>query len=109
MMRKMSKCKWCGKLFVKEYNNQACCTRECQEQLTRENSAKSSMKHYYRHKINNTNKKAVTTLGSKGTSSTHHPKETFEEEHKSLMREAKRLGLDIKKYKYIDGSILSEQ
>ena len=96
-----SKCKWCGKEYEKRYNNQACCSRECQEKLTAENSAKSSHKHYHRHKIGNTSRKAITSLGSKGTSSTTKPKDTFEEEHKSLMNEARRLGLDIKKYENI--------
>lgn len=96
-----SKCKWCGKEYMKRYNNQACCSRECQEKLTAENSAKASLKHYYRTKIGNTSKKAITSLGSKGTSSTSKPKADFKEEHRSLVSEAKRLGLDIKKYENI--------
>lgn len=95
---KMSKCKWCGKLYEKEYNNQACCSKECQEKLTAENSAKSSMKHYYKHKIGNINKKAITSLGSKGTTSSSKPKETPEEEHEWAMKEAKRIGFKIKKF-----------
>ena len=98
----MAKCKWCGKEYKKRYNNQACCSKECQDKLTAENSAKSSLRHYYRNKLGNTNKKTVTTLGSMGTSSTSKPKETFEEEHKSLLSEAKRLGLDIKKFRESD-------
>lgn len=94
----ISTCKWCGKEYEKQHNNQACCSKECQDNLTRENSAKSSMRHYYKHKVGNTNKKAITSLGSKGTSSTTKPKESFEDEHKSLVNEAKRLGLNIKKF-----------
>lgn len=99
---KLSKCKWCGRLYIKEYNNQACCSRECQDKLTAENSAKSSMRHYYRHKLGNTSRKAITSLGSKGTSSTSKPKDDFYEEHKSLLSEARRLGLDIKKFQKIN-------
>lgn len=99
MTRKMmSKCKWCGKEYEKKYNNQACCSRECQDNLTRENSARASMRHYYRHKIGNVNKKAITTLGTMGTSATTKPKHTVEEEHKSILKEAKRLGLNVKKF-----------
>ena len=94
---KTSICKWCGKEYEKTHNNQACCSKECQDKLTAENSAKSSMKHYYRHKVGNTNKKAVTSLGSKGTTSTSKPKENFEEEHCWAMKEAKRIGFNIKK------------
>ena len=95
---KTSICKWCGKPFKKKYNQQVCCSSECQGNLTRENSAKSSMRHYYRHKVGNTNKKAITSLGSKGTSSTSKPKESFEEEHEWAMKEAKRIGFNIKKF-----------
>lgn len=94
----ISTCKWCGKEYEKKYNNQACCSKECQDKLTAENSCKSSMKHYYKHKVGNTNKKAITTLGSKGTSSTSKPKESFEEEHEWAMKEAKRIGFNIKKF-----------
>lgn len=91
----MAKCKWCGKLFEKKTNRQICCTRECQENRNRELTAKRGMKHYYRHKVGNVSKKAITSLGSKGTSCTTKPKETFEEEHKSLVNEAKRIGLKV--------------
>ena len=94
----MSKCKWCGKEYEKKYNNQACCSKECQDNLTAENSAKSSMRHYYKHKIGNTSKKAVTSLGSKGTSSSTKPKDTPEDEHEWAVNEAKRIGFDIKKF-----------
>lgn len=105
MTKKLSKCKWCGKIYEKEYNNQACCSKECQDKLTAENSAKASMRHYYRHKVGNVNKKAITSLGSKGTSSTTKPKDSFEKEHKSLISEARRLGLNVKKF---SNPILSE-
>lgn len=95
---KTSICKWCGKPFKKKYNQQVCCSSECQGNLTRENSAKSSMKHYYKHKVGNTNKKTITALGSKGTSSTSKPKESFEDEHEWAMKEAKRIGFNIKKF-----------
>jgi len=100
----LAKCKWCGKLFEKDHNNQACCSKECQDKLTAENSAKSSRKHYYRHKIGNTNKKAITSLGSKGTSSTCKPKGSFDEEHRSLVSEARRIGLDIKKFRNVNNT-----
>ena len=95
---KTSICKWCGKPFKKKYNQQVCCSSECQGNLTRENSAKSSMRHYYRHKVGNTNKKAITSLGSKGTSSTTKPKENAEDEHEWAVKEARRLGFNIKKF-----------
>lgn len=95
---KINKCKWCGKPFKKKYNQQVCCSKECQDKLTAENSCKSSMKHYYKHKVGNTNKKAITALGSKGTSSTSKPKESFEDEHEWAMKEARRIGLNIKKF-----------
>lgn len=95
---KTSICKWCGKPFNKKYNQQVCCSKACQDKLTAENSAKSSRKHYYKNKVGNTNKKAITTLGSKGTSSTSKPKESFEEEHEWAMKEAKRIGFNIKKF-----------
>lgn len=95
--KKFSKCKWCGKLYEKDYNNQVCCSKECQDKRTQELSAKRSMRHYYKHKIGNVNKKAITSLGSKGTSSTTKPKSSVEEEHKSLISEARRLGLNTKK------------
>lgn len=94
----ISTCKWCGKEYEKTSNRQVCCSKECQDNLTRENSAKSSMKHYYKHKIGNTNKKAITSLGSKGTSSTTKPKESFEDEHEWAVKEAKRIGFNIKKF-----------
>lgn len=95
---KTSICKWCGKPFKKKYNQQVCCSSECQGNLTRENSAKSSMRHYYRHKVGNTNKKAITSLGSKGTSSTTKPKENAKDEHQWAVKEARRLGFNIKKF-----------
>ena len=95
---KTSICKWCGKPFKKKYNQQVCCSSECQGILTRENSDKSSMRHYYRHKVGNTNKKAITSLGSKGTSSTTKPKENAEDEHQWAVKEARRLGFNIKKF-----------
>ena len=104
---KKAKCKWCGKEFTKKYNNQVCCCRECQDKRNQEASARSSMRHYYRHKIGNVNKKAITSLGSKGTSSTSKPKEDFEEEHKSILSEAKRIGLDIKKHQGIRCSYIA--
>ena len=94
---KLSKCKWCGKLYEKEYINQACCSKECQEKRNQELTNKRVLKHYYKHKIGNVNKKAITSLGSKGTSATTKPKPTAEEEHKSLVNEARRLGLNTKK------------
>ncbi len=100
--RKLSKCKWCGKLFEKQHNNQVCCSRECQDKRNQESSANSSMRHYYRHKVGNVNRKAITSLGSKGTSSTTKPKEDFEEEHKSIINEAKRIGFDIKKFRNVN-------
>lgn len=95
--KKLSKCKWCGKLYEKEYNNQVCCSKECQDKRNQELTARRSMRHYYKHKIGNVNKKAITTLGSMGTSATTKPKPTAEEEHKSLVKEARRLGLNTKK------------
>ena len=56
------------------------------------------MRHYYRHKVGNTSKKAVTSLGSKGTSSSTKPKETPEDEHEWAVNEAKRIGFNIKKF-----------
>ena len=98
----MAICKWCGKEFQKRYNNQVCCCKECQDKRNQEASARSSLKHYYRHKTGNVSTKALVTLGSKGTSCSTKPKETPEEEEKWIQAEAKRIGLDIKKFERIN-------
>ena len=95
--KKMAKCKWCGKLFEKQHNNQVCCSEECQKERNREASARSSHKHYHKHKYRNVSVKAWTTLGSKGTSCTSKPKDDYEKEHKSILSEMRRLGLHTKK------------
>lgn len=93
----MTKCLWCGKEFKKHYNNQVCCSKACQEERNRELAANRQHRYYHKHKEGNVNKKALTLLGSKGTSCTTKPKKSFDEEHKSIIKEARRLGFKIKK------------
>lgn len=88
-----SKCAWCGKEFHKTHNRQVCCSKECQKNRNRELAAKRQLRYYYKHKVKNISKITYTKLGSKGTSCTTKPKPSFEEEHYSLIREAKRIGL----------------
>jgi len=94
-MSKKCICAWCGKEYEKTSNRQVCCSRECQQNRNRELTAKRGMKHYYKHKVGNVNKKCITSLGSKGTSCTTKPKPTFKEEHRSLINEQKRIGLKV--------------
>lgn len=97
MKKRFSQCKWCGKTYEKQYNNQVCCSKECQEKRNQELTNKRVLKHYYKHKTGNVNTKALTTLGSKGTSCSTKPKDNVKDEHQSLVKEARRLGLNIKK------------
>ncbi|AMK16309.1 phage-related protein [Methanobrevibacter olleyae] len=87
----LSKCEWCGQLFIKKSNRQVCCSKECQDNKRREIWAKSSMRYYYKHKQGNVNKKALTMLGSKGTSCSCHRNEDFNKEFWSVRSELKRL------------------
>lgn len=90
----LAKCKWCGKTFTKTSNRQVCCSQECQKERQKELSRNRQQRYYYRHKVGNINSKNITSLGSKGTSQTAHPKENFPDEYLSIQSEKKRIGLD---------------
>lgn len=104
----VSKCKWCGKEFVKTNNRQVCCCKSCQDERNRELAAKRQSRFYYKHKTGNVNRQTLTKLGSKGTTCTTKPKPDFEEEHKSIVSEAKRLGLNMNTFSKSLGHIVEE-
>lgn len=90
----ISKCRWCGKLYLKKTNAEQYCSNYCKSQ------AKLESKRNYINKRNksnyqyNTRVKNLVTLGSLGTSSSCKCKSSFSEEHISIRKELKRLGLN---------------
>ena len=91
-------CKWCGKPFHKKANKSQYCSKECAMNKTRENKAKYQMKRRLqaKHKTLVLPEHKKYGLGSYGTSSTKHPKDTFKEEYAHIQKELRRLGLKKK-------------
>lgn len=91
-MKILSKCSWCGNLYVKKNNAQKYCSAYCKKEAKREHdriyvNKRNKQKHH------NTRIKNLVTLGSWGTSSTCHMKKSFREEHKSVRSQLKMLKL----------------
>ena len=85
----LGKCKWCGSLFERHNSNQKYCCEKCRHEGDLESkrnhiNERNLKKHY------NTRVKALTTLGSYGTSSSCHRKSSFELERKWLRNEKLR-------------------
>ena len=89
-MMMMGKCRYCGKLFIKKSNANQYCTEHCKH----ESALESKRKYINRRNIRkscNTRIKNITELGSWGTSSTSHRKDSFEEEIRSIKSEMRLL------------------
>ena len=89
-MKILEKCNYCGHLFIRKQNAEKYCSGHCRHEAQLESKRKYANKRNIR-KNYNTRVKNLTTLGSWGTSSTSHPRKTFEEEHRSIKREMKHL------------------
>ena len=88
----VEKCKFCGKLFIKKHNAQKYCCDKCSHEAELESKRKYINKRN-RRKVFNTRIKNLTTLGSLGTNSSSHMKNSFEEEYDSIQTEMRMLKL----------------
>ena len=79
----LAKCQYCGKLYIKKHNANKYCSKECKHESQLESKRKYINKRNLR-KSYNTRIKNITELGSLGTSSTCHRKESFEDELRSI-------------------------
>ena len=86
----LEKCRYCGKLFIKKSNAEKYCSQHCKHESTLESKRKYINKRNLR-KSYNTRIKNITELGSWGTSSTSHMKQSFEDEIRSIKAEMKIL------------------
>lgn len=93
------RCKWCGKPFHKKTNKSQYCSKECAKNKTRENKARYQAKRRLqaKRKILILPEYQKYGLGSYGTSSTKHPKDSFKEEYRAIQKEKRRLGLKRRK------------
>lgn len=89
----ISKCKYCGKLFVKTHNRKEYCGENCYNFSRKEQKAKYQQKRRLLIKrgelISDENKELGTTFLSP------HAKSDFKIEHKMIQRELKRIGVKI--------------
>ncbi len=90
----ISKCKWCGKLYLKKTNAEQYCSNHCKRQAKLESKRNYINKRNKSGYVYNTRIKNLTTLGSLGTSSSSKCKASFNEEYVSIRKEMKRVGLN---------------
>jgi len=88
-------CKYCGKPFIKHKSKHRLlyCSDVCRFNARREQKAAYQAKRrlLIKHKELVVDEKQKYDLGSYGTSSRTTPLESFKEEHKSIIKEKKRL------------------
>lgn len=88
-----SKCRRCGRLFIKFTNRSTLCSDECKTSNNQDNKASYQRK---RRKLINDGVLISNETKQVGTSTvllSKHIKPTFEEEHSVILREKRRVGL----------------
>ena len=93
--KRISKCGWCGKTYIKKANKQKYCSTYCRDSARSHQSRMKSHKWYHRHKHELTEKQRWG-LGSSTIGKHRNP--SFKKEQNILTKELKRLGIYKKKY-----------
>lgn len=89
----VSKCKYCGRSFIKVENRSSLCSYKCRVKSTQDNKAKYQRK---RRKAINNGSLIVRDKEQLGTSTvllSKSIKPTFEEEHSVILKEKQRVGI----------------
>ena len=89
----VSKCKYCGKLFIKVHNKSMLCSYRCKVKSKQDSNAAYQRK---RRKEINEGKLISNETNQVGTSTVYLSKgikPTFEEEHMVILKEKKRVGI----------------
>ena len=87
----VTKCRYCGSTFIKFQNATKYCSDKCRDYSTLEHTEKRVRKHRKKHRSQTD---SYWGLGSGYLHGT--PKSDFEDEHKSIMSEYRRLKLPAK-------------
>lgn len=87
----VTKCKYCGSLFIKFQNAAKYCSDKCRDYSTLEHTEKRVRKHREKHRSQTDDYWGLGSGYLHGT-----PKKDFKAEHKAIMRERRRLKLPAK-------------
>lgn len=87
----LSRCVYCGKLYIKTENRTTYCSHDCRHKSIQDSKARYQRKRRKLIKdgelISNENNFIGTTFLSK------HPQKDFKKEHENILKEARRLGV----------------